>query len=134
MEDLIARYLELEDERKVPRRKKGNAFFSKEDDPQKTLIQKREIEEKCLESIRGVCALNLHASTEHKAHIIARQHFRSLTDEAWKHLLFWVEVMTEGLDEKYEYWMREWEHVANMAMETIDDRDYRQVYRDDNIP
>jgi len=83
MDDLLQRYLELEEERKVPRRRRGNAFFSEKDNPQKALLQKRKIEDELTESIREVCSLNLHASIEHKAHIVARQHFRSLTDEAW---------------------------------------------------
>jgi len=41
MDDLLQRYLELEEERKVPRRRRGNAFFSEKDNPQKALLQKR---------------------------------------------------------------------------------------------
>lgn len=117
MNDLLERYLELEKEAKLPRKRTGNAFFAGQDDPRKTLIQKKKIEDECLESIRGVCSLNLYSSVEHRAYIVARQHFRGLTDEAWEYLCFWVEIITEGLDEKYEYWMREW--YGNSCMEDV---------------
>lgn len=115
LEDILERYEELAEEKSVLRKRKGNAFFAGMDDPRKTAIQKRRIEEELRDSIVGVCSLNLHASTEHKAHIVARQHFRSLTDEAWEYLLFWVEIITEGLDEKYEYWDRGWYEYTSIS-------------------
>jgi hypothetical protein len=116
-EDLLKRYDEALAKGSRPKERDPS---TSRNDQQKAEEQKYKIDN-LHDAIRGVCVLNYHASREHRAHIIQRLHFKGrLMDDAWEYLLSWVDMITEGLDEKYEYWNREW-YVACTSMELEDD-------------